>query len=58
MNEIDFANLVESVKQAGQIRQGKLGQPVRTFVWAQSLSGVVSFAGVLIKEYYDKQGKK
>jgi len=30
MNEQDFANLVESVKQAGQIKQGKLA-PGRAF---------------------------
>lgn len=30
MNERDFANLVESVKQAGQIKQGKL-KPGRRF---------------------------
>jgi len=30
MNEGDFANLAESVKQAGQIKKGKL-EPCRTF---------------------------
>jgi len=30
MNENDFADLAESIKQAGQIRKGKL-EPVRTF---------------------------
>lgn len=30
MNEQDFANLVESIKQAGQIKQGELA-PGRTF---------------------------
>jgi putative transcriptional regulator len=30
MNEQDFANLVESVKQAGQIKRGEL-EPGRTF---------------------------
>ncbi len=30
MNEQDFANLVESIKQAGQIKQGKLA-PDRVF---------------------------